>query len=317
MKFITLPQMPNPVSRIVLGTAWFGTNIAEDQAFGLMDRYAGCGGNLLDSAHMYASWMPGGAGKSETTVGRWLKRTNPDGMLIATKGADRGMTREGIRQQLNESLERLDRARIDFYWLHSDDPKIPAGEILEWLNELVKEGIFPAFGCSNWRVPRIIEAAEYARAHKVQGFSASQISWSLAMAIPEIASTLPQVFMDEDTLEFHRRQAFPIVAYSSQAGGFFAGNYDPDGPTAGGQPNPNIVRLFGSKMNYARLAAAKDIATAKGCSVNQVSLAWMLHQSFPACAIVGANSPERVADSCGAADVDLTPEEIRRLECSA
>ncbi len=316
MRVITLPHLPKPISRIVLGTAWFGTNIPEEQAFGLMDRYAACGGNLLDSAHMYARWVPDGAGKSETTVGRWLKQAKPEGMLIATKGADRGMTRDGIRQQLTESLERLGLDRIDFYWLHSDDPKVPAGDILEWLNELVKEGFFPAFGCSNWRVPRIVEAAEYARQKNIQGFSASQISWSLAMAIPEIAATLPQVFMDEATLEFHRQQDLPIVAYSSQAGGFFAGNYDPAGPTAGGKPNPNIVRLFGSKMNYARLAAANAIAAQKGCSANQVSLAWMLHQSFPACAIVGANTPDRVADSCGAGDVELTAAEVQQLECS-
>lgn len=313
MRFTEIPHLSFPVSRVVLGTAWFGSAIPEAQAFELLDCYAEEGGNLLDTAHMYVKWVPSGEGRSETTLGKWMRRTKPADMRIATKGADRAMSREGIRDQLGESLDRLGLDRVDFYWLHRDDPTVPVGEILGWLNELVDEGLIGAFGCSNWRVPRIREAMDHSGNSDLRGFSASQISWSLAQPEAALMNKASQVFMDEDMMHFHRQTNLPAVAYSSQAGGFFAGNYDPSGPSAGGEPNPNIVRLFGTEANYSRLAAAKEMAKTRGCSANQIALAWLLNQSFPACAIVGANTVERMRDSCRAASIDLTPAEMDLL----
>ena len=133
-------------------------------------------------------------------------------------------------------------------------------------------------------------------------------------ALSKIKSIPAGQLMDDETLRYHRTCRLPIVAYSSQAGGFFAGNYDPAGPPPGVTPNPNIVRYYGTDENYARLALAKKLASQKGCSPNQIALAYLLNQSFPTFAIVGANTPERVADSCRAADVILTEAEVRLLE---
>lgn len=312
MRYETLNGTASSASVIALGTAWFGTAIPEEEAWRLLDAYVGCGGNFLDTAHMYAGWVPGGAGKSETTIGRWLKRAGVS-PVVATKGADRGMTRRDIRGQLMESLERLGVARVDFYWLHRDVPSVPVAEILGWLEELRSEGRFLAYGCSNWSLSRIREAMDYARHAGIRGFSASQIGWSLARVAPAAAGGGSQVFMDDDTLDFHRATRLPLVAYSSQAGGFFAGRYDPAAPAAGAPPNPNIVRYYGTEANYARLRTAVDIAAERGVTPNQVALAYLLHEDFPAFPIVGANSLERVRDCCGAADVKLGPEQVLRL----
>lgn len=314
MIYTKLPGTESNASRIVLGTAWFGTAISESDAFRLLDAFAENGGNFLDTAHMYANWVKDGAGKSETSIGKWLKRVDRKNVLIATKGADLGMTREGIRNQLAQSLDRIGLDRVDFYWLHVDDPKVPAAEIIEWLNELVKEARVSAFGCSNWKVARIQHANDYARQRGLRGFAASQIAWSLARANPAVASGGSQVFMDDATFAFHQQTGCPQVAYSSQAGGFFAGSYDPKGVLPGVKPNANIMRYYGTDENYRRLAAVNKLAAGKGCTPNQIALAYLMHQSFPCFPIVGANSPARVADSCGAADVSLTKEEVRALE---
>lgn len=317
MKYRELPGLDKKASVISLGTAWFGTAIAEDLAFRLMDAYAAAGGSFLDTAHMYASWVPDGAGMSETTVGKWLRRAGRDRMVVATKGADKAMTREGIRGQLDESLARLGLPAIDLYWLHRDDPSVPAGEILEWLNELVREGRFQAFGCSNWGTARIAEAESYARAKGLRGLCASQIGWSLAGVNPEVKLGGGQVYMDDAILAWHRKTALPVVAYSAQGGGFFAGAYDPEGPAPGLKPNPNIVRFHGTPFNYARLALVKRMAARKGCSPNQLALAYVLNHTFPTFAIAGANTPERMADTCGAADLELGPREVAALERGA
>lgn len=312
MRYETLPGTDNSASVIALGTAWFGTAIPEDEAWRLLDAYIGCGGNFLDTAHMYACWVPGGAGKSETTIGRWLKRAGVT-PIVATKGADRGMTRNDIRDQLAESLDRMGVDRVHFYWLHRDEPSVPVSDILGWLEELRAEGRFAAYGCSNWSVPRIREAMECAQRAGIRGFSASQIGWSLARVAPELARKGPQVFMDDETLEFHRASQLPLVAYSSQAGGFFSGRYEPNAPAGGGTPNPNIVRYYGTQENYGRLRMAGEMAATLGVTPNQVALAYLLHEDFPAFPIVGANNVDRVRECCAAADVSLGPEDVRRL----
>lgn len=314
MRYETLPGADRSASVIVLGTAWFGTAIAEEDAWRLLDAYAAEGGNFLDTAHMYAGWVPGGEGKSEITIGRWLKRVGV-APIVATKGADRGMSRQGIREQLSQSLDRLGVERVDFYWLHRDAPSVPVPEIIGWMEELRNEGRFMAYGCSNWSVTRIREAMKYAMDEGIRGFSASQIGWSLARVSTEVSkrSSAEQVFMDDDTLDFHRSSRFPLVAYSSQAGGFFAGRYDPAAPVPGADPNPNIVRYYGTKENYARLRDAVKIAATLGVTPNQVALAYLLGEGFPAFPIVGANSVERIRECCRAADVALGPEDQMRL----
>ena len=314
MRYVQLPGLAREASAIALGTAWFGTNIPADDAFRLLDAFAAAGGNFLDTAHMYASWVPGGAGKSEQTVGQWLRRAGAPPMLVGTKGADRGMTRTGIRAQLAESLDRLGLPRVDLYWLHRDDPKVPAGEIIEWLNELVGEGRFSAFGCSNWVTARIAAAQDYAAAKKLRGFAASQIGWSLARVSPTAQRGAGQVYVDDEIVAFHRRTGLAQVAYSSQAGGFFAGSYDPTGPRPGcPPPNANVARFYGTPQNYARQALVHRLAAARGCTSNQLALAALLDQPFPLCAIVGANSVARVADACTAADLRLTAAEAATL----
>ena len=129
---------------------------------------------------------------------------------------------------------------------------------------------------------------------------------------PEVLSGGGQVFMDDDTFSYHQETNFPVVAYSSQAGGFFAGKYDPEAPTPGAEPNPNIVRCFGSEENYARLAEVKKMAAEKGCTPNQLALAYLTNQPFPVFPIAGPNSVDQVRDSCNAGDIVLGAEECGR-----
>ncbi len=317
MRYARLPGTDRDASLIALGCAWFGTAIPAERAFELLDVFVGQGGNFLDTAHMYASWVKGGAGQSESTIGKWLRTARRSDIVLGTKGADRGMAEKTIREQLDESMGRLQTDYVDFYWLHADNPAVPAGEILEWLNRLAGEGRIRAFGCSNWKPDRMRAAAEYARTQGIRGFAASQIGWSLARVRPEVAATGSQVFMDDETMAYHRVTGMPLVGYSSQAGGFFAGKYDPDESARTGQPNEAILRYYATPENHARLAAVRKRADRMGCTPNRLALACLLNQTFPGFAIVGAGTPEYVRDSCGAADIRLSPEALEQLERGA
>src|SRR5687768_12369425 len=86
MLFTALPQTSLHPSVICLGVAGFGTTTPGDDAFAMLDAFAEAGGNFADTAHIYAAWLPGGAGESECTLGRWLRSRRPQGLIIGTKG---------------------------------------------------------------------------------------------------------------------------------------------------------------------------------------------------------------------------------------
>jgi aryl-alcohol dehydrogenase-like predicted oxidoreductase len=326
MKHIELPGAELSVAVVGLGTGSYGTAIAEDAAFELMDLYVEHGGNLLDTAHVYAAWVEGGWGASERTIGKWLAAsgTRRD-LILATKGAhhdirtyQKRVSRRAIRQDLHESLERLASDHVDLYWLHRDDADVPVGEVLGWLNEHVAAGLIRAIGCSNWSVARQRDAAACAKAHGLVGFCASQVRWSLAdFHLPPGDSGSGMVAMDACAFAYHCQTRVPVVAYSPQARGFFSGKYAAGaGPAAPGARQDVLVQ-YGTEANFRRLAAAQQLAAARGCSANQVALAWLFHQPFAICALSGARTPEQLADSCAAADLTLSQADMAHLARSA
>ncbi|MBA3709392.1 MAG: aldo/keto reductase, partial [Planctomycetes bacterium] len=160
MRTIILPGVPLPASAICLGTALHGSTIADDDAFALLDIFVERGGNFLDTAHIYAAWLPNGHGQSERAIGAWLRsRGSRASTVIATKGGHPSWTAvpqarlrpEDIASDLTESCERLGTDVIDLYWLHRDDPAVPVDEILDALQRLIASGRIRAIGASNWR----------------------------------------------------------------------------------------------------------------------------------------------------------------------
>jgi aryl-alcohol dehydrogenase-like predicted oxidoreductase len=321
MRYTALPTTHLVPSVIGLGTAGFGSAIPQERAFALLDRFAELGGNFLDTARVYAAWLPGGAGASERTIGAWLKsRGMAEQMIVATKGGHPDLATMHISRlspaeiaaDLTASLDALGLAAVDLYWLHRDDPAIPAGEIMDALNEHVRAGRLRAIAASNWTTERIEAANAWAAAHGQVGFCASQIGWSLAQPDPAARGFGGELAMDAATLAYHRRTGFPVVAYSSQAAGFFAGKADrylaPDAPRDG------FSRKYMTAENLARLARARMLAERRGRPTNDIALAYLLSQPFPVYALVGCQTVEQVQASCAAADLRLTPEEIGFLE---
>ena len=129
-------------SKILLGTAYFGDTISPEESFKIMDTYVENGGCHIDTARLNAD------GEAEKVIGRWLKSRGSEGSFLSTKGAfpDKAtptvmrLHEHEIRHDLELSLKALDIDCIEFYWLHRDDETIPAGEIIETMNKLVKEG---------------------------------------------------------------------------------------------------------------------------------------------------------------------------------
>ena len=121
---------------LCLGGNVFGWTADEKQSFAVLDAYAAAGGNFIDTADSYSSWVPGHAGgESETILGRWMaERRIRDRMVIATKvgkfPGPGGLSAKTILAAAESSLRRLRTDRIDLYYAHTDDAETPLEETL-------------------------------------------------------------------------------------------------------------------------------------------------------------------------------------------
>ena len=328
MRYRRLDGMNKRLSVICLGAGQYGSQLSKEDSFRLLDRFAELGGTFIDTAHIYGAWdtsgYNGGCGNSEKVIGEWLTKSGMHGKVaIGTKGAhpdfETGascMNPEDIHRHISESLERLKTDSIDLYWLHRDEPSIPAGEILSMLSEHVTDGRLKAIGCSNWRIERQKDAASVAAEMGIQGFCASQVGWSLAKAnqTANVGRHGETFYMDERMLHYHLETGMPAAGYSSQAGGFFAEKYDGLNFQSPDFPNPGLASSYGNSLNYSRRKIAEGLAAEKGCSANQVALAWMIHHPFPAFPIAGPHSIERLEDTMKAADIDLSDDEFNMCQ---
>jgi aryl-alcohol dehydrogenase-like predicted oxidoreductase len=285
-----------PVSRLVLGTML----VADD----VLDEWVRLGGNILDTAHVY------GDGDSERALGAWFA-TNPkerEELIVLTKGAHpvgdrKRVTSADIAADLAESTERLGRG-VDLYLLHRDDPDLPVGPMIECLNEHRRAGRLHAFGVSNWTPERIDEANAYAAAHGLEGFCCNSPQLSLAKQNEEhwpgtMAAT-------DEVRAWHERTQMPLFAWSAQARGFFAGH-----------TSESALRVYDNEPNRERRRLATEVAERLGCTANQVALAWVLAQPYPVYAVVGPRTVDQLHEAVGALAVELTGEDLRRLDLRA
>lgn len=292
---------------VILGGR-FGETSQRD-SFRILDAFRAGGGTAIDTARCYAD------GRSESCIRRWLtSRRARDDVFIITKGChpkDDGrprVTPEAIREDLAESLRTLNLEQIDLYLLHRDDESVAIGPLLETLLEKSDSGRIAAFGASNWSTARITAALEFAKAGQLEGFVASSSQFSLA--VPREPAWPGSRWIDRDAWRWHRDAQFPLLAWSAQARGWFAGRA---GEIA---RDPKLSRVYDWGPNRARLSRAHELASRRGVSPAEVALAYTLNQPFPVSAIVGPETVAEVELALAASRIELTAEELDYLHGS-
>jgi aryl-alcohol dehydrogenase-like predicted oxidoreductase len=305
MKYGYIADLDKPISRLIMGTMIYSPG---DMALtcAMLDYFASLGGNTLDTAHIY------GQGDSERAVGEWMRlRGNRAEIVIVGKGAHHDehgprVNPAAIASDLEESLQQFGTDYIDLYLLHRDDPGVPIGEIVTCLNEHYRAGCIRAFGGSNWSHRRLQEALDYAHAHGLIPFVASSPNFSLAvMNEPPWPGAISATREGKD---WYREHQFPLLAWSSQAQGFFTGRAAPDNYS-----DTEMVRVWYSAGNFERLARATALGKQKGVSANAIALAYVLCQPFPTFALIGPRTQEETRTSIQALEIALTREELQWL----
>ncbi|MCR2822962.1 aldo/keto reductase [Lederbergia panacisoli] len=306
MKGIQVNGVDREISSLVMGSGGF-TPDDIDRVTDVLNHYLEIGGNTIDTAFIYSG------GRSEEAIGIWMEENKRrDDVIILTKGAHHNadgprVSKEAIDEELEISLERLRTDYVELYALHRDNPEVHVGEILEILNEHVEAGRIRAFGGSNWSVERLQEANEYADKHGLVGFSFS--SPNLSLAKPNEPFWAGCVSVDDPMLMWHEGNRMPLFSWSSQASGFFTGRFTPED-----RSNIDIVRVYYSDENWKRYQRAQQMAKEKGVDAVQISLAYVLNQSFPTAAIIGPQNEQEILSCRQALDISLTEEEMKWLD---
>lgn len=302
MKYAKIAGIDKPVARLVMGC---DNQPNLPHAAAVFDDYVSAGGNTFDTAYVY-----GGNGVHERLFGQWLlSRNNRNEIVLIAKGAHTPYCFPNlISVQLNESLERMNTDYADLYLLHRDNPNVPVGEFVDALNQLLRAGRFRAFGGSNWSVERVQAANQYARKNGLQGFSAISNNFSLARLIePMWAGCLSA--SDAQSRAFFEQTQLPLLAWSSQARGFFL----PGRAAPGKLDDKELVRCWYSPDNFQRLERVNELASRRGVLPINIALAYVLHQKFPTFALIGPRTVHETHTSLPALDVELSLEELQWL----
>ena len=315
MELRTLGKTELKVSPLCLGTMQWGWTASEDEALTTMDAFVAAGGNFIDTADVYSRWAkdnPGGV--SEEIIGRWMKdRGNRDSVVVATKvrgqmwsGPDgEGLSRSHIRRAAEDSLRRLQIEAIDLYQCHYPDTATPIDETLRAFEELIKAGKVRYVGASNYNAELLQEALDVAKAENLPAFVSLQPNYSL----------VKRGEFEQGPMSVCESAGLGVIPYSPLAAGFLTGKY-----RKGVKVESQRLNRVGDYLNdrgWAVLAAMDTIAGTHDVPLASVALAWMLANPLITAPIVGANTPEQLADQLPAVDLKLSGEELEGLNTAS
>jgi aryl-alcohol dehydrogenase-like predicted oxidoreductase len=253
------------------------------------------GVTFIDTANVY------GNGRSEEIVGRVIQHRRSD-VVLATKfggGGDTGLGRpERIRPFLDASLARLRTDHVDVYYLHRVDPTTPIEETVGGMADLVRAGKVRHLGLSE------AAADSIRRAHAIHQITALQTEYSLFSRDVEA-----------DILPTTRELGIGFVAYSPLGRGLLTGRYRQADDLPEDDWRRSVPRFRGENLDRNALIVERlqEIATARGITVAQLALAWLLHQSDDIVPIPGTRRRENLEANVAAADVVLSEDELRTI----
>ncbi len=299
------------VAPIALGGNVFGWTIDEKASFPILDAFLENGFNLIDTANMYSTWVPGNqGGESEAIIGNWLHaRGNRDKFVLATKvgmpmgDGSQGLRKEYIIAQVEDSLRRLRTDYIDLYQSHQDDSSTPIEETLEAYTALVASGKVRAIGASNFGAQRLKESQSVAEAQSLVSYVSLQPQYNLVEREDYETNLEPYVL----------EQGLAVIPYYSLASGFLTGKYrskeDLKKSARGGS-----VEGYLNGNGPEVLKALDHVSEEQSAPLASVALAWLIARKSITAPIVSATSVEQLQQSLKAATLTLTPEQIERLD---
>jgi aryl-alcohol dehydrogenase-like predicted oxidoreductase len=309
MEYRPLGRTGVKVSSLCLGCMMFGGKTSPDDAAAIIDRALDAGINFLDTANVYSR------GRSEEATGAALKRNGKrHQVILATKvhgvmgegPLDQGNSRQHIIAQCEASLRRLQTDYIDLYQIHRPQPDIPIDETLRALDDLVRAGKVRYLGSSTFAAWQLVESLWVAKELGLNRFVCEQPPYNLL-----------DRRIERELLPMAQTYGFAVIPWSPLAGGLLTGKYQrgqepPEGARFADQSNPVYRRRLNDRI-YDVIEGLQPIADAKGCTLSQLALAWVMQQPGVTSPIIGPRTMEQFEDNIGAYDVEFTEDDLKQI----
>lgn len=297
------------VAPLALGGNVFGWTADKKTSFAILDAFVDFGFNLIDTANIYSTWVPGNkGGESESIIGEWIKRSGKrDQILIATKvGMEmidfKGLKKEQIFRSVEESLKRLQTDTIDLYQAHKDDPETPLEETLTAFDQLIRQGKVRAIGASNYEAERLDQS----------------LSISKRLGIASYVSLQPYYNL-YDRERFEKRleslcleKQVGVLPYFPLAQGFLTGKYRSNEDLNKSLRGKSIERYLDDRG--IRILDALDIISKEHHVVPAaIALAWLLQRKCVCAPIASVTSVKQLSELAKAIQIRLSSEELMKL----
>jgi aryl-alcohol dehydrogenase (NADP+) len=276
-----------------------------EKAKPIVKRALDLGVNFFDTANLYSN------GRSEEIVGEILKNHRDD-VVVATKvrlkvgeGPNKeGLSRHHILQQMRKSLKRLQTDRIDLYQIHRWDYETPIEETLLTLNDLVRQGTVGYIGASSMWAWQFAKALLTSDNLGIARFVSMQNHYNLCYREEE-----------REMIPLCKDQGIGLIPWSPLARGFLTGRYK-RGKTPSSsryKTDKYFAERFFRPEDFDVVERAEEVAKEKGVTTAQIALAWLLHKGVNA-PIIGATKVEHLEEAVGSLDVQLSDDDMKRLE---
>ncbi len=303
-QFVNLGKSDVEVFPIALGTNAVGghnlyPNLDEEQGKDVVRQAINYGINLLDTAYIY------GPERSEELVGEVVKEYPREQIKIATKGSHefdenqevhQNNQPEYLKQQVENSLKRLQTDYIDLYYIHFPDDNTPKDQAVAALQELKEQGKIKAIGVSNFTLDQLKEA------NKDGYVDVVQLEYNLLHR------------ENEAVLQYCVDHLITFIPYFPLASGILAGKYDENTKFSDHRTTRRdfIPGVF--EENVRRVKALESLAAAHQTSIANIVLAFYLTRPAIDVIIPGAKRAEQVIENIKAADIVLSDDEIQYID---
>ena len=327
MRYRKLGRTGLAVSEICLGAMTFGGDgfwkvigaLDQDAVSKLVKGAFDKGVTFIDTADVYSN------GLSEQVTGQAIKELPRDELVIATKvfgrmgaygsgektpAAERrynnsnlwGLSRKHVFDAIDASLERLDLDYVDLYQVHSFDPAVPLEETLEALDEVVKSGRARYIGLCNHAAWQIMKAVGISERNGLARYESLQMYYSIAGRD-----------LEREIVPLAKDQQLAILPWSPLAGGFLSGKFTRTSTGEGRRAAFDFPPVDKEKA-YDIIDVMKEMGDARGVSVAQIALSWLLHQKHVTSVIIGAKTEAQLNDNLAATSVELSSDDLKRLD---
>jgi len=315
MRYKLLGHTGLRVSEFALGAMTFGESwgwgASKEESERILRRFAEAGGNFVDTANSYTG------GQSEQILGellagdreRWVLATK---YTLNTNPSDPnagGTHRKSLVQSLEASLRRLRTDYVDLLWVHIWDPFTPVEEVVRALDDVVRAGKALYVGVSDTPAWLVAQAVTLADLRGWTRFAGLQVSYSLV-----------ERSVERDLLPMAKALDLGVTAWSPLGGGLLTGRYGSDRAEPQEGTRLAAIREFGERRltdrNLEIADAVNQVAAERGATSTQVAIAWIQAQQQRGVVIpiVGARTLAQLEDDLGALQLDLTDEELARLD---